>query len=59
MSRTHRVAARDGGQPLHMNAEQVCERRRLGLTQLREFRRNMRYRAVMLAQLRTGTEVLS
>jgi hypothetical protein len=59
VSRTNRVTAGDGGQPLHVDAEQVGERCRLGLAQLREFRRNMRYRAVVLAQLCTSADVLS
>lgn len=41
-----------------MDSEQVGERLRLGLAQLREFRRDMGYRAVVLTQLRAVTDVL-
>jgi hypothetical protein len=57
--RTYRVAAGDGGQPLHMDTEKVGEGRGLGLAQLRKLLCDVRDRAVMLAQLRTGTDVLS
>jgi hypothetical protein len=57
--RAYRVAARDGGQPLHMDPEQVSKGRRLGFAQLRELRGDVRDRAVVLAQLRTCTDVLS
>jgi hypothetical protein len=49
MRRTHHVAAGDRGQSLYMDPEQVCECRRLGLTQLRKFRCNVRDRAMVLA----------
>jgi hypothetical protein len=58
MRRTHHVPAGDRGEPLYVDPEQVCERRRLGLTQLREFRRDVRDGAMVLAQLRTRTDVL-
>jgi hypothetical protein len=59
VSRTYRVAAGDGGQPLHMDTEQVGEGRRLGLAELREFRRDVRDGAVVLAQLRPRPDMLS
>src|SRR5206468_771014 len=59
VSRTNSVTPGDGGQPLYVDTEQICEGRRLGLTQLRELRSYMRHRAVVLAQLRTGADVLS
>ena len=45
------VAARDGGQALHVRAEQLGERRGLGLAQLRELGRHVGDRAVVLAEL--------
>jgi hypothetical protein len=42
-----------------MRAEQVGESGRLCLAQLRELRSDVRYRAVVLAQLRTSTDMLS
>jgi hypothetical protein len=57
--RAYRVAARDGGQPLHMDTEQFGESRCLGFAQLRELRGDVRDRAVVLAQLRTSTDVIS
>jgi hypothetical protein len=57
--RTYHVAAGDGGQPLHMDTEQVGESRGLSLAQLRKLRGNVRDRTMVLAQLRTGTDVLS
>ena len=47
----HGVAARDGGQALHVRAEQLGEGAGLGLAQLRELRGHMGDRAVVLAQL--------
>ena len=58
MRGAYRVTAGDGGQPLHMDAEQVGEGGGLGFTQLGELRGHVRDGAVMLAQLRTGTNVL-
>jgi hypothetical protein len=58
MRRAYRVAAGDGGQPLHVDTEQVGEGRGLGLAQLWKFRGDVRNRAMMLAQLRAGTDVL-
>jgi len=43
--------------PLHVDAEHVGERRRLGLAQLRELGRDVRHRAVVLTQLLTGADV--
>ena len=45
------VAARDGGQALHVRAEQLGEGAGLGLAQLRELRGHVGDRAVVLAQL--------
>ena len=42
-----------------MNPEQVGERLRLGLAQLRKLRRDVGHRAVVLAQLSTGADMLS
>jgi hypothetical protein len=58
MRRAYRVAAGDGGQPLDVNTEQVSEGRGLGLAQLWKLRGNVRDRAVVLAQLRAGTDIL-
>jgi alpha-1,6-mannosyltransferase len=56
--RAYRVAAGDGGQPLDVHTEQVGEGRGLGLAQLRKLLCHVRDRAVVLTQLRTGTDVL-
>src|SRR5579863_5109502 len=45
------VAVRDGRQPLHRGAEQPGERFRLRLAQLRELGRDVRDRAMVLAEL--------
>ena len=45
------VAVGDGGQTLDVGAEQLGERGRLGLAQLRELGRDVRDRAVVLAEL--------
>ena len=45
------VAVGDGGQPLHVGADQPADHRGLGLAQLRELRRHVRHRAVVLAEL--------
>jgi hypothetical protein len=42
-----------------MDTEQVSKSRSLGLAQLRKFRGNVRNGAMVLAQLRTRTDVLS
>jgi hypothetical protein len=49
MRRAHHIAAGDRGQSLYVDPEQVCERGRLGLTQLRKLRCDMRDRAMVLA----------
>src|ERR1700722_19953530 len=49
--RTDPVAVRDGRQPLHRRAEQPAERFRLRLAQFRELGRDVRDRAVVLADL--------
>src|SRR5579863_6884002 len=48
------VAVRDGRQPLHRRAEQPAERFRLRLAQLGELGRDVRDRAVVLADLLAG-----
>lgn len=58
MCRAYRVATGDRGQPLDVDTEQVGEGRGLGLAQLWKLRGNVRHRAVVLAQLRTGTDIL-
>ena len=57
MRRAYRVAAGDRGQPLDVHTEQVGERRGLGLAELWKLRGDMRDRAVVLAQLRAGTDI--
>jgi hypothetical protein len=57
VGRARSVTAGDGRQPLHVYAEHVGERRRLGLAQLRELGRDVRHRAVVLAQLLPGADV--
>ena len=47
----HTIAMRDGGQPLHVMAEQSCEGLGLGITQLRKALCDVRDRTVMLAHL--------
>lgn len=58
MGRAYRVAAGNGGQPLDVDTEQVSEGRCLGLAQLRKLRGDVRDRAMVLAQLRAGADIL-
>ncbi|GAA3094724.1 hypothetical protein GCM10020001_008250 [Nonomuraea salmonea] len=51
MRGAHPVAVSDRGQALHRGAEQLRERLRLGLAQLRELRGRVSHRAVVLAEL--------
>jgi hypothetical protein len=53
MSRAHAIAMCDGGQPLHVDTEQVGERGGFNLADLREPLGHVRNRAVMLAELFT------
>ena len=57
MRRAYRVAAGDRGQPLDVDTEQVGEGRGLGLAELWKLCGDMRDRAVVLAQLRAGTDM--
>jgi hypothetical protein len=59
MRRAYGVAAGDCGQPLDVDTEQVGEGRGFGLTQLWKLRGDVRDRAVVLAQLRAGPDVLN
>ncbi len=47
----HAVAVRDGGQALDVRADELGDRLRFGLAQLRELGRHVRDRAVVLAEL--------
>ncbi len=51
MRRTYAVAVRNRGEALDVRTEEPHKHLRLGLTQLREIRRDMRDRAVVLADL--------
>src|SRR2546429_1783810 len=48
------VAVRDRSEPLHRRSQQPAERLGFGLAQLRELRRHVRDRAVVLAELFAG-----
>ena len=56
MRGAHPVAVRDGGQALHVGADQTGDHRGLGLAQLGELGGHVRHRAVVLAQLPAGRD---
>jgi hypothetical protein len=53
-----RVSAGDGGQPLDVGAQQPLERPCFCLAQLRELGRDVRDRAVVLAELAAGADLV-
>ena len=58
MGGADRVTAGDGGQPLHVGAQQPFECAGLGLAQLLELGRDVRDRAVVLAELPAGADAV-